>query len=127
MKKVHLILIILFVFSIIWILFIHPTNAIDQKKNFTTINSIPGDVTVVLRRSCIKCHDTAGNKIAMAVWSFSKWDTLAPEMQARLAKLMCKVLSNESMPPMAVKRADPELIPTAAEIDIVCKWSNLYK
>jgi hypothetical protein len=40
---------------------------------------------------------------------------------------MCKVLTTESMPPMAVKMANPDLTPTLAEIDIVCNWSNTYK
>jgi hypothetical protein len=127
MKKIHFVLIVMFIFSMVWILFVNPTEAESQKKISQTINSIPGEVTVALRRSCIKCHDTDGNEMAMAVLNFSKWDTYTAEMQAKQAKLMCNVLTNESMPPIAVRRADPELIPTAAEIDIVCQWSNSYK
>jgi hypothetical protein len=127
MKKIHFVLIAMFIFSLVWILFVNPTRALNQRNIAQTVNAIPGEVTVVLRRSCIKCHDTGGNDFAMAVLNFSKWDTYTGELQAKLAKLMCNVMTNESMPPMAVKRADPELIPTAAEIDIVCKWSNSYK
>jgi hypothetical protein len=127
MKSVHFVLISIFGVALAWILYIHPLQADSDKKIYTANNSIPSEITVVLRRSCIKCHDSGGNEIAMAALNFSKWDTYTPEIQAKKAKLMCNVLSNESMPPMAVKRADPELIPTAAEIDIICKWSNSYQ
>jgi hypothetical protein len=112
--------------SLACILYMHPLKADTNKKNYAIHNSVPGEISVVLRRSCIKCHDSAGNETAMAVLNFSKWDTYTAEEQSKKAKMMCTVMTNESMPPIAVRRADAELIPTAAEIEIVCKWSNLY-
>jgi hypothetical protein len=34
------------------------------------------------------------------------------------------MLSKEKMPPKSFRKSNPDLIPTQAQIDAICKWSE---
>ena len=127
MKKIHFILVAMFVLSVAAVLSISPSKAVSQKKINSTGNSMPDSVKQVLSNSCIGCHADGGKGSAMYMWNFSVWDTYSAEKQSKKANAICNAITKGSMPPESVKKATPEKIPTAAQKEIVCKWAASLK
>jgi hypothetical protein len=123
MKKIHFIYHALFVLSVATVLVISPLKAVSQQSAQPKSSSIPDDVDKILGKSCIGCHDTNGKKMAAFMWSYSSWDKYSPKKQARKSKAMCNAITKEKMPPKPARKEHPEKIPTAAQIETLCKWS----
>jgi hypothetical protein len=124
MKKIHFILVAMFILTFAIVLAVSPSKAVSQKKSTQTVNSIPGDVMAVFNNSCTSCHGEGGNSAAMSLLNFSKWDKYSVSKQAKKASWICNAINNEKMPPSKVREATPERIPTAAQTEIICKWSK---
>jgi hypothetical protein len=127
MKKIHLVLVAMFILSGAAVLVFSPFEAESQKKITQTVNVIPDNVAQILNNSCTSCHGNGGNGMAMSMWNFSVWDTYAADKQAKKATAICNAITKGSMPPGSVKKANPERIPTAAQIEIICKWATSLK
>jgi cytochrome c5 len=84
---------------------------------------LPEDVNTIFKNSCMGCHAEGGKGMAMSRVNFSKWNEYKPEKQASKAKDICKVLTKGSMPPKGFKTSHPELVPTEAQVKIICDWS----
>jgi cytochrome c5 len=101
-----------------------PEMSIDEKST-TPVNasSIPDDLKVIFKNSCMVCHATGGKGMAMAKLNFSEWDNYAPDKQTKKAEAICKIVSKEAMPPKSFRTSYPEAVPTASQKDLICKWS----
>lgn len=115
---------VLLAISITTVLVISPLKAICQKKTSTQINVFPENVSKILISSCAGCHGDNGKKMAMSMWNFNKWGTYAAEKQSKKAKQICNAVTKGKMPPSSIKKSNPDEIPTAGQIDIICKWAN---
>ena len=124
MKKTHFILVAMFVILVVTVSAISPSKAVSQKKSTQTVNSIPEDVMAVFNNSCTSCHGEGGNSAAMSLLNFSKWDKYSASKQAKKASWICNAINNKKMPPAKVREATPGRIPTAAQTEIICKWSK---
>jgi hypothetical protein len=124
MKKVHYALVTVFFISIAAFLVISPSKAVSQKKISQSGYSIPDNVMGIFRNSCIGCHGEGGNGMAMSMLNFSTWDTYSVKKQAKKASAICNEITKGAMPPASVRDANPGKIPTAAQLEIVCKWAN---
>jgi hypothetical protein len=62
--------------------------------------------------------------MAMSMLNFSEWENYESGKQAKKAAAICSMLSKEAMPPKAFKKANPDAIPTEAQKDTICKWSE---
>jgi hypothetical protein len=127
MKKVHLSLIAMFMLALIAELVFISFKAVSQKKTTQTANVIPGNVAKILSNSCTACHNDGGKVLAMSMWNFSSWDKYSAKKQSRKASSMCNAITKGKMPPASIKKVTPDKIPTAAQIEIVCKWANSLK
>jgi cytochrome c5 len=96
----------------------------DKKKVEITASSIPDDVKTIFENSCMACHATGGRNLAMLKVNFSEWDEYTPAKQAKKAAAICKVLTKDAMPPKSYRESHPEVIPTAEQKDLICKWSK---
>jgi len=96
------------------------------KKDTTpaTVTSIPDDLNIVFKNSCMGCHATGGKTMAMAKLNFSEWDNYASDKQAKKAAAICKMISKGKMPPKSFRASHPEAVPTASQKDLICKWSK---
>jgi len=124
MKRINLISTVIIALSVTIFLVISPLNSFSQKQSKINSNGFPGDVSKILSTSCISCHGDGGKKMAMSMWNFNKWETYPAGKQSKKALKICKAINKGKMPPVAVKKSNPESIPTAAQIDIICKWAN---
>jgi len=121
MKKLHFVLLAMFVVSVSAIVFISPLKAVSQKKTNQTVYSIPDNVSQVLQHSCTSCHNTGGNGMAASVWNYSSWDKYPVKKQTKKASAMCKAVTNGSMPPAS---AGKDKRPTEAQKNIICSWAT---
>jgi hypothetical protein len=85
---------------------------------------IPADVVKIAERSCLKCHAEHGNQMAMSHVNLSNWDKYSPEKQASKAKEMCKMVTEDKMPPKKFRESNPGAAPTKEEIKTICDWAE---
>jgi hypothetical protein len=123
MKKYSLILIAMLMLSVAAVMVFSPIKAVSQKKISMAYVAVPDSVASILRNSCGSCHGDGGG-MAMSVWNLPAWDTYPAVKQAKKASAMCDAMTKGSMPPGSAKKRNPEKIPTAAQIAIVCNWAN---
>jgi mono/diheme cytochrome c family protein len=102
-----------------------PKNPV-MKRSDTELSSvaIPENVHSILKNSCMGCHAADGNKLAMTKLDFSKWDQYKPKKQVKKTAAICEMVTKGKMPPKSFRESHPEKIPTAAQIDEICKWSE---
>jgi cytochrome c5 len=102
-----------------------PINPSCNKNTASTkTDSIPVELQLIFKESCMDCHATGGSQMAMAVLNFSEWGNYVPGKQVKKASAICKEISNGAMPPKSFRKAHPEAIPTEAQKDSICKWST---
>jgi len=89
----------------------------------TTTDSIPVELRLIFKKSCMDCHATGGSQMAMFVLNFSEWGNYGPDKQVKKASAICSEISKGAMPPKSFRKAHPEAIPTEAQKDSICKWS----
>jgi cytochrome c5 len=96
------------------------------KKSTTLVKStaIPDDLKTVFKNSCMGCHASGGNHMAMSKLNFSKWDNYKPGKQAKKAEAICKMISKDAMPPKSFRKEHPDAIPTQSQKDKICMWSK---
>jgi hypothetical protein len=88
---------------------------------------IPEDIVKIFQASCYACHGSNGKFLPMTKLNFSKWADYGAEKQAEKASKICSVLTEGSMPTKSAREANPELIPTKEQIELVCKWAESLK
>jgi hypothetical protein len=126
MKKLFFLLIALFVVTVVVTMV-----AMPSAKTSTSIY-ISGDesqqladsVMKIVKVSCMDCHADGGNGMACAHLNFSKWTSYKPEKQAAKANDICKVITKGSMPPGKFRSANPDAVPTPAQITVICNWGK---
>jgi hypothetical protein len=124
MKSNYLYTILILAFPVLTVSVLSPAQ-FSYKKSTTqmTITSIPDDVEMIFKNSCMYCHASGGKSIPMAKLNFSNWDNYKPGKQAKKAASICKTISKGAMPPKSYRENNPEAIPTASQIELICKWS----
>jgi cytochrome c5 len=86
--------------------------------------TLPDSIQKIVQKACMDCHADDGNGMAKAHINFSKWDTYKYDKQVEKSKDICKVLGKGSMPPKGFRKSHPDVIPTDAEVTIICKWAD---
>jgi cytochrome c5 len=97
------------------------------KKSTTVVaptSSIPDDLKVIFKNSCMACHSNDGSHMAMTMLNFSDWDNSTPAKQAKKAAAICKMITKGAMPPKSFREANPDAVPTESQKAEICKWSE---
>ena len=125
MKKVFALplLVIGFIFGLTLLLTPQQVSGSMKRSQGAPATAMPDSVMKIVKRACMDCHADDGNGMARMHINFSKWDTYKPEQQADKAKDMCKELTKGGMPTKGWKKKNADLVPTQAEIDVICRWS----
>jgi hypothetical protein len=124
MKKTHFFLTATVIALILTASVLSPVNPAGKKSTTPVVtDSIPGDLQIIFKKSCMDCHATGGSNMAKSMVNFSEWGNYEPGKQAKKAAAICKELSKGAMPPKSYRKSNPDLIPTDAQIDTICKWS----
>lgn len=114
------------VMLIIFTCAVSSSNNQASEKGATTVttNPIPDDLKVIFKNSCMDCHAAGGKGMAMSKVNFSEWDNYPADKQAKKAEAICKIITKGGMPPKSYKENNPDAVLTAAQIEMICKWSK---
>jgi hypothetical protein len=124
MKRTHFFLTTAVIALILTASVLSPVNPAGKKSTAPIVtDSIPGDLQLIFKNSCMDCHAAGGSHMAMSMLNFSEWENYEPGKQAKKAEAICKELSKGAMPPKSYRKSNPDLIPTEVQIDTICKWS----
>ena len=104
-----------------------PNTVSGQKAVKKTVDPIPENLMKIFDRSCVGCHSTKGNSMAKSMLNFDKWQQMKPKKIVKKAGAVCSAVSSEFMPPKSVRKAKPELIPSKADAEVICKWAESLK
>jgi hypothetical protein len=104
-----------------------PNAVSGQKVVKKTGDPIPENLMKIFDRSCVGCHSTKGNSMAKSMLNFDKWQQMKPNKIIKKAGSVCSAVSSEFMPPKSVRKAKPELIPSKADAEAICKWAESLK
>ena len=104
-----------------------PTTVSGQKEVKKTGDPIPENLMKIFDRSCVGCHSTKGNSMAKSMLNFDKWQQMKPKKMVKKAGAVCSAVSSEFMPPKSVRKSKPELIPSKADAEVICKWAESLK
>jgi hypothetical protein len=126
MKKKKFIASAMFILCVTLALVINPSKATGQQQTTPNNYSIPDSVAMILGKSCIGCHDAGGNKLASSKWSYSGWASYSAEKQAKKSDAICRAITKGKMPPKKARKENPEKIPSAAQIETICKWAASF-
>jgi len=86
-------------------------------------NPIPEDLKVVFKNSCMACHATGGNMMAMGKVNFSNWNDYDTVKQAKKAAAICNVVTKGSMPLKSFIKSNPGAVLSDEQKAKICKWS----
>jgi len=101
---------------------VNPLKAQTTQNPSDSLKSIPGDVLVILEKSCFGCHAEPGKTMAISRVNFTKWNVYSAEKQASKAKTMCNEVTKGKMPPNKFRENNPDAIPTPENLKILCSW-----
>jgi hypothetical protein len=125
MKKTHFFLTAAVIALILTASVLSPVNPTGKRSAATVVSdSIPGDLQIIFKKSCMDCHAKDGSHMAMSMLNFSEWENYEPEKQSKKAAAICQELSKEAMPPKSFRKSNPDAIPSEAEMEAICKWSE---
>jgi cytochrome c5 len=125
MKKINLFLGITVMFLLSTSAIVAPAKATGEKSiAFVSAASVPDDLKVIFKNSCMDCHATGGKGMAMAKLNFSDWDNYSADKQSKKAAAICKIITKDAMPPKSYVEKKPAAILTAAQKEMICKWSE---
>jgi len=88
---------------------------------------IPENINKIFKVSCMNCHGSDGRLLALAKLNLSKWDELAAAEKANKAAGICYEVTEGKMPPKSTRKSNPELIPSAEQTELICKWAESLK
>jgi cytochrome c5 len=125
MKRTHFFLTAAVIAIFLTASVLSPVNLSCKKSKIPMVtDSIPGDVQLIFGKSCMACHANGGNHMAMSMLNFSDWKNYEPGKQAKKAAAICDKISKGAMPPKSFRESHPDAVPTEAQKDTICMWSE---
>lgn len=104
-----------------------PVQAQESQPVADTVNALPPDVQVILKKGCYDCHAEPGKPMALSHVNFTRWNEYSAEKQASKAKSICDQVTKGDMPPKRYKEYNPSGVPTAEELKILCDWVEKFQ
>ena len=104
-----------------------PAQAQEAQPVADTLNAVPPEVLVILKKGCYDCHAEPGKTMALTHVNFTKWNEYTAEKQASKARGICEQVTKGDMPPKKYREYNPSGVPTAEELKILCDWVAKYQ
>jgi hypothetical protein len=125
MKRNYLYIFLIMAFPVLTVSVLSPSQfKVNKDTTLMTISSIPDDIELIFKNSCMDCHVSDGKSIPMVKLNFSNWDSYKPDKQAKKAVAICKMISKGAMPPKSYRGKNPKAILTDFQKELVCAWSK---
>jgi len=88
---------------------------------------IPENINKIFETSCFQCHGKKGGRLPKTRLNFSRWAAYGASKEIEKASMICSAVSKGAMPPRRIREANPELIPTKEQADLICSWAESLK
>ena len=100
--------------------------SVKDQMSANATEPLPPEVNLIVTSSCVPCHTSTGALLSKAKLNFTEWTNYSVEIQKKKAALIYSMLKKGAMPPKAAREANPDIIPTKKQIDIIKKWSQSF-
>ncbi len=101
---------------------VNPLKAQTTQLSTDSLKLIPSYVQLIIEKSCAGCHSEPGKIMALSKVNFTKWNEYTAEKQASKTRAICSEVTKGQMPPKKYRENNPDAIPTAEELKILCDW-----
>jgi hypothetical protein len=126
MKKTFVIMSVALIVLFITAMTMTSAKSINQKETtYLNNNSIPDSLNKIFINSCTSCHSDDSKSFAKSVLNFSNWDKYTKEEKIKKGDAICKMISEDKMPPESFVKSKPEAKLTDIQIKNICNWSAL--
>ena len=104
-----------------------PAQAQEAQPVADTLNAMPPEVLVILKKGCFDCHAEPGKTMALTHVNFTKWNEYTAEKQISKARGICEQVTKGEMPPKKYREYNPLGVHTAEELKILCDWVGKFQ
>jgi len=87
---------------------------------------LPENISKIVSASCMPCHSSGGGMLARTKLNFSEWQGYSPDKQKKKAGQMYKEIKKDAMPPEDAREANPDIIPTKEQVEIIKNWADSF-
>jgi hypothetical protein len=87
---------------------------------------LPDNINKIVSFSCMPCHSSNGGMLSRSKLNFSEWTDYSADKQKKKAAKMYKELKKSAMPPKSAREANPDIIPTKEQIQIIKSWADSF-
>jgi hypothetical protein len=87
---------------------------------------LPENINAIVSVSCMPCHSADGGYLAKTKLNFSEWSDYSADKQKKKAAQMYKELNKNAMPPKDAREANPDIIPTKEQVEVIKNWADSF-
>jgi uncharacterized membrane protein len=95
--------------------------ASSQEKQEAS-SPLPDNINKIVSVSCMPCHSSTGGTLSKAKLNFTEWTSYSEDKQKKKAEQMYKQVKKNAMPPKSAREANPGIIPTSDQLDMIKAW-----
>ena len=101
-------------------------NVINGQETSKASPSLPDNINKIVSVSCMPCHSANGGYLSRTKLNFSEWADYSADKQKKKAGQMYKELKKNAMPPKDAREANPDIIPTKEQVEIIKNWADSF-
>jgi hypothetical protein len=101
-------------------------NAITGQETSKASQPLPDNINKIVSVSCMPCHSADGGYLSRTKLNFSEWADYSADKQKKKAAQMYKELNKNAMPPKDARAANPDIIPTKEQVEIIKNWADSF-
>ena len=106
--------------------FLLPAVKMNGQEAVKTSFYLPESIHNIVSVSCMPCHSSTGGIMSRTKLNFSEWASYSAEKQKEKAEKIYKEVSKDKMPPKSAREANPGIVPTKEQVDIIKKWVDSF-
>jgi hypothetical protein len=101
-------------------------NTIAGQETSKVSAPLPDSINKIVSVSCMPCHSSNGGMLSRSKLNFSEWTGYSPDKQKKKAGQLYKELQKDAMPPEEAREANPDIIPTKEQIEMIKSWADSF-
>jgi hypothetical protein len=108
------------------LIFLMTGKTVNGQESSKASLPLPDDINKIVSVSCMPCHSSNGGYLSKTKLNFSEWTDYSADKQKKKAVKMYKELNKNAMPPKDAREANPGIIPTKEQVEIIKNWADSF-
>ena len=108
------------------LIFLMAAKTVNGQETSKASPPLPDNINKIVSVSCMPCHSSNGGTLSRSKLNFSEWTGYSPDKQKKKAAKMYKELDKNAMPPKDAREANPDIIPTKEQVEIIKNWADSF-